>query len=134
MSKLHVNHIKSFLENTFSEFIDIADLSKKCKEEQHKNMLSRALAAYAISILAPCSAEIASKSIIDGYDDNGVDAIFFDKVTKSIWIVQSKFIESGNGGIDNGDVLKFIAGMHDLIDLRFDRFNEKIKVMSNDIN
>lgn len=23
--------------------------------------------------------------------------------------------------------------MHDLIDLRFDRFNEKIKVMSNDI-
>lgn len=38
MSKLHVNHIKSFLENTFSEFIDIADLSKKCKEEQHKNM------------------------------------------------------------------------------------------------
>ena len=26
MSKLHVNHIKSFLENTFSEFIDIADL------------------------------------------------------------------------------------------------------------
>ena len=133
MSKLHVNHIKSFLENTFSEFIDIADLSKKCKEEQHKNMLSRALAAYAISILAPCSAEIASRSIIDGYDDNGVDAIFFDKVTKSIWIVQSKFIESGNGGIDNGDVLKFIAGMHDLIDLRFDRFNEKIKVMSNDI-
>ena len=83
MSKLHVNHIKSFLENTFSEFIDIADLSKKCKEEQHKNMLSRALAAYAISILAPCSAEIASKSIIDGYDDNGVDAIFLIQLLKA---------------------------------------------------
>ena len=39
MSKLHVNHIKSFLENTFSEFIDIADLSKKSKEEQHKNCI-----------------------------------------------------------------------------------------------
>lgn len=133
MSKLHVNHIKSFLESSFSAYIDISDLSRKGVEEKHKNMLSRALAAYAISILAPCNAETASKAIIDGYDDNGIDAIYYDKVAKNIWIVQSKFIDSGNGAIDNGDILKFVAGMHDLIDLKFERFNDKIKLTSDDI-
>lgn len=99
MSKLHVNHIKSFLENTFSEFIDIADLSKKSKEEQHKNMLSRALAAYAISILAPCSAEVASKSIIDGYDDNGVDAIFLIKLLKAYGLFSLNLSKVVMGGL-----------------------------------
>lgn len=133
MSKLHVNHIRSFLESNFASYIDVSDLSKKSEEIRHKNMLSRAFAAYAISILAPCSVENASKSIIDGYDDNGIDAIYCDKATKNVWIVQSKFLDSGTGGIDNGDVLKFISGMHDLIDLKFERFNSKIRVIADDI-
>jgi len=41
--------------------------------------------------------------------------------------VQSKWIHSGTGEPENGDIKKFVAGIRDLVNLSFDRFNDKIK-------
>jgi len=133
MSILHINHIKSALEKELTKLIDISDVTTTKAEEREKNLLSRALAAYTIQLLAIVSSEIAAKSVTDGYDDNGIDAIFFDKAQKMLWVVQSKWIQNGNGEPDNGETLKFIQGIRNLLDLKFENFNAKIKAKESEI-
>lgn len=126
MSTIKVNRIKSYLNKSFREKIDISDLQKKNDEEKEMQFLSRELASYALSIEAIVDTEDSGRAVTDGYDDNGLDAIYFDRQTKKLWLVQSKFINKGTGGIDNGDVEKFCKGVKKLIDGDFSRFNQKI--------
>lgn len=133
MSKIKVNRIKSYLDKTFKDKIDLLDLTKRGEEDKQKNFLSRALCAYGLTIVAGTSIIDAANSITDGFDDNGIDAIYFDKQTRNIWLVQSKFIDSGTGGIDNGDIEKFTKGIKKLIDGDFSRFNNKVKLKQDEI-
>ena len=69
----------------------------------------------------------AAKRVTDGTGDNGIDAVFFDAAEKNCLLVQSEWISSGNGSIEVGDVHKFIQGVRDLLDAKFDRFNAKMQ-------
>jgi len=71
--------------------------------------------------------EDAVNSVTDGYNDNGIDAIFFNKSEKKLWLVQSKFTQKANGGIDNGELEKFTKGIKKLINGEFENFNERVK-------
>ena len=133
MSSIKVNRIKSYLDKTFKGKIDLSDIATKSADEQQKNFLSRALSAYGLTIVAGTSIDDAGEAITDGYEDNGIDAIYFDKQSRNLWLVQSKFIVSGTGGIDNGDVEKFTKGVTKLIDGDFDRFNAKVKSKKDEI-
>lgn len=69
----------------------IPQLQINYKPEQHyKNRLSRSLAAFAIANLADLTPPQAAHSIINGGDDNGIDAIYFDRVNNRLWLVQAK--------------------------------------------
>ncbi|UTG91939.1 AIPR family protein [Geobacter sulfurreducens] len=126
MSVIHVNQIKSKILKMFAEIIDTSDLS--CSGHHLENfILSRALAAYSVQFLANCDVVAAVESITDGCDDNGIDAIYYDERDKRLILVQAKWIHSGKGEPDNGDVKKFIGGIVDLLNYRFDNFNAKIR-------
>lgn len=133
MTKLKATRIKSFLEKTFNDKIDLSDIQSKPANEVQKQFLSRALAAYSLTVIASCSVEDAASSITDGFNDNGIDAIFFDLTSNQLWLVQSKFIDSGVGGIDNGDVEKYTKGVKRLLDAEFDKFNHKIQTRQGEI-
>lgn len=125
MSKLHVGQIHKKIHDLFSGYIDMSD--QKVGSSTYEDVFSsRALAAYAIHHLSGCSREIAAESVTDGADDNGVDAIYYDISQNKVYVSQSKWIKDGLGEPDNGSVKKFIAGVKDILDLSFDRFNEKI--------
>jgi hypothetical protein len=124
---IQIKRIKSYLDKVFKGLIDLSDLIKKTEEEKQKNFLSRALAAYSLSISAGSSNEDSANAVTDGFEDNGIDAIYYDKQTTILWLVQSKFIDKGIGGVDNGEILKFKEGVKNLIDGDFSRFNEKVK-------
>ena len=66
-------------------------------------------------------------SVVDGFDDNGIDAIHFDAAERLLYLVQSKWDSEGTGGIELGDAQKFTAGVRDLIHPRFDRLNTKVQ-------
>ena len=68
----------------------MSDVTGKTDPELQNKFLTRGLAAYALYVLVPVDVEIASKTIVDGYDDNGIDAIFFDKNNKTLWLIQGK--------------------------------------------
>lgn len=134
MGNIVVNRIKNYLDKTFKEKIDLSDLNQKTSDDdKQKNFLSRALAAYALTIEAIADIDTAGASITDGFDDNGIDAVYFDRSIKTLWIVQSKFIDNGNGGINNGDVEKFAKGVKKLIDADFLRFNKKVNDRKDEI-
>lgn len=127
MSKVHVRPIQKTLERLFSNKIDLRDYEKKSQEEKDAAFLTRALAAYAVFYLAGTTADIAAASVVDGYDDNGIDAVHYDEIQNFLWIVQAKWFKAGDGCPEYGEAKKFLGGVRDLLDSNFESFNEKLK-------
>jgi hypothetical protein len=105
----------------------MSDIIDKSLEDRNKRLLTRAFSAYTIQSLGGIDPKLASESVVDGYEDNGLDALYFDDKSKILWLVQSKWIERAEGEPDSGEVSKFTRGIRDLIDLKLERFNEKVK-------
>ncbi|GFO57265.1 putative abortive infection phage resistance protein [Geomonas sp. Red276] len=127
MSIIHVNQIKSQVIKLFGEIVDLSDLINPAESSKEDFLLTRSLAAYAIHYLSEATPEDAASSVTDAANDNGLDAIYFDEPNKRLYLVQSKWIKNGIGEPENGDIKKFVAGVRDLFNLRFDRFNKKIQ-------
>lgn len=131
MSKLHVKHIQAKLTEIYDGKIDISDARNP--EEIENFFLTRAFAAYTLQVLAQIEPAIAAAALIDGFDDNGIDAVYFDKRYKELWLIQSKWIKSGDGEPNTGESQKFKSGVLDLIDLKLDRFNKKTQAKEPEI-
>lgn len=129
MSIIHVNQIKNRVKALFDNKIDLSDVDKGklSPADREHHFLTRALAAYVIHVLAHIDVESAAGAITDGGNDNGIDALHYDEREKRLYIVQSKWINDGRGEPDNGDVKKFVAGIRDLFDQSFDRFDAKVR-------
>jgi hypothetical protein len=133
MSIIHVRQIEAKLRSLFANSIDLSDYVCKPQIEQDSAFLTRALAAFAISVATDITPEQAALCITDGFHDNGIDAVYFDNREKVLFVVQSKWRHDGTGSIERGDALKFITGIKDLINAEFNRFNDKIKNRSVEI-
>jgi hypothetical protein len=130
---LVVQRVISFIEKNFKGRIDDSDITKAKPSEKDKAMLSRGLAAYALTIATGIDIQKACDAITDGFEDNGLDAIYFDEEGKILWLVQSKYIMDGQGGIDNGDIEKYCKGIKRLMNGEFDKFNDKIEKRKDEI-
>ena len=126
MSILHVSQISKKIRELFEDKIDISDL-KTTDSEFETKVLTRCLAAYAIYSSVGCTIEDAASSVVDGGDDNGIDAILYSPSLKQMIIAQAKWKKSGIGEPDSSEVGKFCQGIRDLFNLDFDRFNDKIR-------
>ena len=127
MSIIHVNQIKSQVTKIFADLVDLTDLVNPSEGSRENFLLTRSLVAYAIHYLSEATPEDAALAVTDAGNDNGVDAIYFDEPNKRLYLAQAKWIKNGIGEPENGDMKKFVAGVRDLFNLRFDRFNSKIK-------
>ncbi|MEH2083023.1 MAG: AIPR family protein [Nostoc sp.] len=127
MAQLQLTHIKNKLNEKLISLIDMLDYIKKNEEERKKACLSRSYAAYSLVSLASASEEEAAQAIVDGFNDNGIDAIYYEEYKNTLWLVQSKWIESGNGEPKTGEVDKFIRGVKNIIEFKFAKFNQKVK-------
>lgn len=125
MSVIHIKQIQQKIRDLFASQIDMTDINPKDQEKENK-MITRCLAAYAIYSVAECSIKDAALSVVDGGDDNGIDAIYYSPMYKRLFIVQSKFSKNGIGEPNSDDIAKFCRGVKDLFNLELDRFNSKI--------
>ncbi|HEZ3741647.1 TPA: AIPR family protein [Neisseria meningitidis] len=101
-------------------------------ESKRRNFLSKAIAAFVLHEETTASLDDAVSASVDGGLDHGIDAILIDS-NHVIWLVQSKYIDTGAGEPELGDVSKFRDGIIDLLEGRFDRFNDAIKSKKTDI-
>ncbi len=108
----------------------IPEIAEKWTPEQHeRNRLSRSLAAFAIEKLADVAPAQAANAVVDGGNDNGIDAVYFDRAQNRLWVVQSK----AGGPPSAADNKKFCDGIRDLVARRFDRFNASFARLLPDI-
>ena len=132
MSIIHVTQISKKIKELFSSLIDASDI-KETDSERDIKILTRCLSAYAVHFSTGCSAQEAANAIVDGGDDNGLDAIHYSPSLKQLTLVQSKWNQSGVGEPSSGEVAKFCNGVRDLFNLNFDRFNGKVEKIQSHI-
>lgn len=128
MSVIHVGHIRTNIEARFGTLLDLADVATAQPDQNDSARLTRSLAAFALAELGNLDDVAAAAAIIDGTGDNGIDGVYYDTAEKNCFLVQSKWISSGNGSVEVGDIHKFVQGVRDLLDARFDRFNTKMQL------
>ena len=95
-------------------------------ESCRSNFLSKAIAAFVLHEAAGASIEEAVAASIDGGLDHGIDSVLITN-DQTIWLVQSKYKESGSGEPELGDVSKFRDGVTDFIQGRWERFNNALR-------
>lgn len=132
MSVIHINQISTKITELFRQHLDLSDIGINDKQKEEK-IITRCLAAYAIFNTIECTEQEASQAVVDGGDDNGIDAIFYLPINKRMIIVQSKWSKDGSGEPESSGVSKFCTGVRDLVNLNFDRFNSKVKLKQNEI-
>jgi hypothetical protein len=133
MSELHVNQIKGFLTREFTGKIDLTDAEGNSDAKVESLFLSRSLSAYALVTLVGIPTDQAAAAVTDGYQDNGIDAIYFDPTEKQLYLVQSKWSHDGGSTVDRGSAQKFIQGVRDLVNGQFDRFNKKVQAKKSEV-
>jgi hypothetical protein len=131
MGAVQLSHIKTYIQSNFRDIIDLADA--RSDAERASLLLTRGLAAMSLQICANVSALEAAQAITDGFDDGGIDAIYHDSTKKEVFFVQSKWSDDGSKTISQGDTLKFINGLKNIILPNFSSFNDKIKRRETDI-
>jgi hypothetical protein len=127
MAEVQHSQIKSKLLELIAPHVDKSDIITKSSADRDAHILSRSMAAVAIKMLAETDDATAANAIVDGGQDNGIDAIFYDPQSKTLFLVQSKWSNSHSSSIESGEIHKFLQGVRDLVSLKKARFNEKIQ-------
>jgi len=127
MAELQHSQIRAKLLDGVVPLIDMTDVGVFAPKEQENHALSRAVAATALRMTAGIELAQAVASLVDGSDDNGIDAIHYDSQGRTLFLVQSKWNTSHSGSVDSAAVLKFLQGVQDLVSLKKDRFNSKVR-------
>ncbi len=99
-------------------------------EQNERDFLSRALAAYVLHKLGGAELDDAAGSVIDGGGDGGIDGIYFSPVTNTLWLVQAKYVHSGMPEPELGEVTKFKEGVENLLRGQFDAFAANPKIVA----
>lgn len=133
MASLQLNQVKKYLQENYVPYVDSSDITEK-GEQKEIHVLSRAYAAYSVATIGNYEPKDVCACITDEYADNGIDLIYIDYVSKKMWIVQSKFSQNGEKGMDCGDIHKFIQGTKDLCNGEYAKFGEKTKRIQSDID
>ena len=106
MSVLHVNQIGRRVRETYETYIPRDDL-KDSDPQLEVKLQTRCLAAFAVHALTDCTIIDAANSVIDGGEDNGLDAVYYSESQNCLVLAQSKWIKDGKSEPDSADIGKF---------------------------
>lgn len=111
-------------------------VDENTRPEADKNNLrkTRGLVAFYLKNHANCPENLLSTHITDGFGDQGIDGIYYNHADKVLHLVQTKWVNNGNDGLDLGDMHKMIAGVKLLIVPDLSQCNQEIKNLSSEIN
>lgn len=106
-----VQHVRQALLQDYEGLIYTDDLSEHQGGGREQRFLSRALTASAVRLLTGCDHKTAAQSVTDGLNDQGIDGVAVNESSREVWLIQSKWSDTGKGKIDQAEALKFIEGL-----------------------
>jgi hypothetical protein len=98
------------------------------------NVYSRGVVAICLAGLSGQGYSNIVENITDGAKDNGIDGVLFDPGRNKLYIVQSKWSGKGSGTIETGEIRKFLAGVYDLLNEEWEKFNKRVRAISASIS
>ena len=129
MSIILSNRVRNHIDSIVKEHLFLDDV----KEDDAK-LYSRGLAAICLAGLASTQYSHVKNYIIDGPGDNGIDGVYYDSPRNKLYLVQAKWSSKGTGTIETGDLRKFIAGVYDLLNEDWPKFNNRLTAISGEIS
>ncbi|UQS22027.1 AIPR family protein [Amycolatopsis thermalba] len=101
-------------------------MESKSPDEQEPRLLSRALAAQAVRIVTGFSPQEAADTVIDGVNDQGIDAIaIVGGHDPHVYLVQAKWSQNGRASSDRSAVMELLAGLRLIDEEDFAAFNPR---------
>ena len=127
--------LKTALETDYVPHLPpLLDTTKPPAEIQAKN-LSRAFSAFALRarLAELCNVTQAdcAKAVVDDFEDNGIDAVFYHAANETLYLVQAKLKETAT--FNEEDALKFTHGVKKIVRQEFDSFNGHVKSRQSEL-
>lgn len=116
--------LKKVLAERFVRLLPPLQTAKPLAEQQAKQ-LSRAFSAFALHKLFDITPQTAAASVIDDFNDKGIDAIHYDKLSETLYLLQTKLKESEQ--FKKEDALLFCEGIRLLLQQDFATFNANVQ-------
>jgi len=123
--------LETALDSEFVPFLPpLLDTTKPAEEQRRKNR-SRAFSAFALHNICGVSKVDAAKSVVDDFDDYGIDAIYYDAPKETLYLVQAKLKASEQFSQD--EALAFCQGARKLVRVDFSGFNRNVETRVTEI-
>jgi hypothetical protein len=103
---------------------NLLDLTKPAEHMAAKNV-SRAFNGFVIQKIAGIDTTTAAKSVVDDYEDNGIDLIYYHQPSRKLFLVQGKLKAGEPFSVVEANA--FIRGVRDLLNQRYERFNKNVQ-------
>ncbi|EKZ98063.1 MULTISPECIES: AIPR family protein [Burkholderiales] len=121
---------KALAERFVPSLPPLLDTTKPAAEQQAKQ-LSRAFSAFVLHKLLDITPQAAAASVVDDFNDKGIDAIHYDATTETLYLLQTKLKESEQ--FKQEDALPFCEGIRLLLKQDFAAFNANVQARQADI-
>ncbi|WP_199153354.1 AIPR family protein [Chromobacterium sp. ASV23] len=99
--------------------------------DQAAKQLSRAFSAFVLHKLLDITPQAAAASVVDDFNDKGIDAIHYHAQTETLYLLQTKLKESEQ--FKQEDALPFCEGIRLLLKQDFTAFNGNVQSRKADI-
>ncbi len=127
----HMTVLKKILAERFVPSLPpLLDTTKPAAEQQAKQ-LSRAFSAFVLHKLLDITPQEAAASVVDDFNDKGIDAVHYDEGSETLYLLQAKLKESEQ--FKQEDALPFCEGIRLLIRQEFAGFNRNFTNRKADI-
>ena len=123
--------LKQHLSNEFVPHLPPLLKPKSDAAQNETKNVSRAFSAFAIHKITGTGSEAASKSVVDDFDDNGLDAVYYYAARKELLLVQSKL--KATEPFQREEAVIFEKGVRDLINQRYELFNDNVQKRQDEI-
>jgi hypothetical protein len=132
---LALRQFENHISQEFFKYVTIRqDEANRSSAEISNLKKTRALVAYYLKNFANCPDDKIKPRITDGFGDKGIDGIFYNHNEKVLHIIQTKWVNNGNDGLDLGEMHKVIEGVKLLIIPDLTQCNSEIKLLEPEIN
>ncbi|GGV15723.1 hypothetical protein GCM10010182_40890 [Actinomadura cremea] len=108
---LQVEQVRRALLRDYDGLIYDDDLKGYDQDGREQRFLSRALAAAAVRLSTGCDFETAGRAVIDGENDQGIDAVAVSENSRDVWLVQAKWSDTGKGKLDQNAARALVDGL-----------------------
>jgi hypothetical protein len=122
--------LKKVLAARFAPFLPPL-LGNASAVDQAAKQLSRAFSAFALHKLLDITPQEAATSVVDDFQDKGIDAIHYHEPSETLYLLQTKLKESEQ--FKQEDALPFCEGVRLLLKQEFSAFNVNVQNRKVDI-